>query len=410
MSGFDCILGNPPFLNQVESATTVAKAAAEVSRLLTGEASVRYTDVSATFLLLAAQKLRDQGYAALVQPQSLLSAKAAGPVRKSVLLMCALRALWVSNEHVFDASVFTCAPTIQRGGPRRATCGRATGKAIRALDVVEIDNDELALEATWSHLVADASGVPNVEYASTACVGDIAESVADFTEYYRLQGFVVERCDADPLQPREFPPLVTTGLIDLAHCAWGERTTRIFKQKWTAPCIDRQRMYRDGTLGYWIDKRRVPKVVMATQTSVIEVVVDEIGVFVASIPLITITPSDNGRLWHLAAALASPVICALALRKFAGSALNADAIKLSAKQVLQLPLPSSDSDWDEAARHFRAATMACDETERLECLRSMSIASMAAFEVPTAQRAELFAWWFGRLTKHSHEEIADEVA
>ena len=168
MSGFDCILGNPPFLNQVESATTVAKAAAEVSRLLTGEASVRYTDVSATFLLLAAQKLRDQGYAALVQPQSLLSAKAAGPVRKSVLLMCALRALWVSNEHVFDASVFTCAPTIQRGGPRRATCGRATGKAIRALDVVEIDNDELASATRWLHVASRASSSLSISTTSSA--------------------------------------------------------------------------------------------------------------------------------------------------------------------------------------------------------------------------------------------------
>ena len=395
--GFDCILGNPPFLNQVENATTITKGAASIARILTGDSSVRYTDVSATFLLLASWLLRNAGYAALVQPQSLLSAKAAAPVRDAVLRDCSLRALWVSNEHVFDASVFTCAPSLQRSGPRTTCCRRSTGKTATPLPLTTIDMDALRREMTWSHLVAEASGIPRADYTSVSTVGDIANAVADFTEYYRLEGFVIESTEADPAAAAEYPPLITTGLVDLASCTWGTQPTRIFKQKWMAPCIDRRRMYRDGTLGPWIDRRRVPKIVMATQTRVLELIVDEPGQFVASIPLITITPSDLSRLWHLAAALASPVICALALRRFAGAALNADAIKLSAKQVRQLPLPPASEDWDAAAQHFRSATAATDECARLIALRAMAEATVRAFQVPIDQRGPLMAWWTARL-------------
>jgi hypothetical protein len=408
--GFDVILGNPPFLNQVENATTIGKGTASVARLLTGDSAVRYTDVSATFLLLSCGLLRGGGYASLVQPQSLLSAKAAGPVREAALGLCALRGLWVSNEHVFEASVFTCAPTLQRSGPRKSTCRRSTGKKVTPLPEITLDMDDLRLQTTWSHLVAEASGVPAADYTASGIVGDIADSVADFTEYYRLEGFVIETEDADPAAPAEYPPLITTGLVDLASCTWGTQTTRIFKQKWAAPCIDRRRMYRDGTLGPWIDKRRVPKVVMATQTRVLEVMVDEPGRFVASIPLITIIPSDASRLWHLAVALASPVICALTLRKFAGAALNADAIKLSARQVLQLPLPPESVDWDNAAQQFREATAATSEAARLAALRAMAVATLQAFQVPADQREALLTWWWTRLTGGGIQEGVNEPA
>jgi methionine aminopeptidase len=78
-TGFDVMIGNPPFLNQVENATTVDKGLASVARIVTGGSAVRYTDVSATFLLLARNLLTHGGRVAMVQPQSLLAAKAAGP-------------------------------------------------------------------------------------------------------------------------------------------------------------------------------------------------------------------------------------------------------------------------------------------------------------------------------------------
>lgn len=406
--GFDVIMGNPPFLNQVENATTVEKGLATIIRLVTGDSAVRYTDVSATFLLLCSRLLSNHGRSCLVQPQSLLAAKAAGPVRRDVLSNCSLVGLWVSNEHVFEGvSVFTCAPVLERGGDRRCQLHRFHGSKFDSLPEIEIDVDALRDEISWAPMVADASGVPNVQITAGGTIGEHADSVADFTEYYRLVGFVVEDEDVPPDERDEFPSLITTGLVDLAICYWGQRSTRIFKQKWQAPRIDRQRMYRDGTLGPWIDRRRVPKIVMATQTRVIEVIVDDDAEYVASIPLITIMPNDLSRIWHLAAALASPVTCALALRQFAGVALNADAIKLSAKQILQLPVPKTGPKWDDAARTMRDATRADDELTRLESLQISARQTLEAFEIPRGNQRSLLEWWWRRLTGNNLPESDD---
>ncbi len=407
--GFDVIVGNPPFLNQVENATTVEKGLAAVARLVTGGSTVRYTDMSATFLLLARNLLRNLGRAALVQPQSLLAAKAAGPVRAELLSDSTLANIWVSNEHLFSASVFTCAPTIFRHGPRRFLVGRQHSAAFETLEPIDLVMDELANEITWAHLTAEASGIPVVDIVAGGTIGDIADTVADFTEYYRLEGFIVDDADLPECADRhEFPPLVTTGLIDLAECTWGTQATRILKQKWQAPRVDRQRMYAEGTLGPWIDRRRVPKLILATQTKVIELYVDEPGTYIASIPLITVMPNDVGRIWHIAASLASPVMCALALRHFAGAALSAEAIKLSAKQTLVLPIPKDGPDWDNAAALLNEAHTLADEDSRAKRLLDYARASISAFGVSAGQAASLLDWWSDRFGAAADpEEVAD---
>lgn len=408
-TGFDVILGNPPFLNQVENATTVDKGLAEIARLVTGGSSVRYTDLSAIFLLLSRNLLRSGGRASLVQPQSLLAAKAAGPVRSELLTDSTLTNLWVSNEHLFTASVFTCAPTLLRDGPRKYPLGRQHSGAFESLSDLETDMDLLSKEVSWAHLLAEASGIPMVDIIQGGTIGELADTIADFTEYYRLEGFLVDHVDLPPDSDLvQFPPLVTTGLIDLAVCMWGEQTTRILKQKWKAPRVDRQRMYAEGELGPWIDRRRVPKVILATQTKIIEVFVDELGEFIASIPLITVMPNDPKQLWHIAAVLASPVTCALALRQFAGAALSAQAIKLSAKQTLALPTPKAGPAWDLAAVRFKEAQSCQSEVARSQLLREFAAESIKAFAVPESQTQPLLDWWTERFTGESKEGIKDD--
>lgn len=396
--GFDVLLGNPPFLNQVENATTVEKGLASVARIVTGGSAVRYTDVSALFLLLSKKLLASQGRASLVQPQSLLAAKAAGPVRSELLSDSTLVSIWVYNEHLFTASVFTCAPTLLKGGPRRVAISREHSANFESLPPLDVDMNELADEISWAHLTAEASGIPNADIIAGGTIGDIADTVADFTEYYRLEGFIIDEADvADDADRQEFPPLVTTGLIDLAECSWGHQSTRILKQRWQAPRVDRRRMYAEGTLGPWIDRRRVPKVILATQTKIIEVFVDEPGEYIASIPLITVMPNDVGRVWHIAAALASPVTCALALRHYAGAALSAEAIKLSAKQTLALPIPNEGPDWDIAAALLKKAHALTDEEAKTEHLLEYARASIAAYRVSSGHAEILMEWWSDRL-------------
>lgn len=403
-SAFDVIVGNPPFLNQLQTATAASRRSAAALRDRFDGAVRGYADLSAAFLLLATRITRPGGRVALVQPQSLLSVKDAAPVRRALLARASLEALWISNERVFrGASVFTCAPTLHVQGPRRLHVKRAGSARFTPFAPVHADMDELASAQTWAHLAAAAAGIPELSIRSGGTLADLAGATADFRDqYYGLDGFIVEDADLDETQRADasaFPPLVTTGLIDPAVSRWGQIPTRILKQSWLAPRIDRARMDLEGSLGPWLLTRLVPKILLATQTRTIEVFVDDRGTFVPATPLITITPHDHARSWHIAAALSSPVAAALAMQRFGGAALCPDAIKLSASQALRMPLPSPGPDWNAAAEEFRLAALAPDDDERDARLLSSAALSCSAFGVARDQFTTLMDWWLPRRTR-----------
>ena len=131
---------------------------------------------------------------------------------------------------------------------------------------------------------------------------------------------------------------------------------RYARRRFERPRVDLVRLTAaGGALAGWAEQRLVPKVVLATQTRVLEPAVDERGAWLPSVPAITVIPREE-RLWHVAAALASPVAAAWALRETAGMALGATAIKLGARHVRALPAPAEGSAWDEAAAAFRTAS------------------------------------------------------
>jgi hypothetical protein len=96
----------------------------------------------------------------------------------------------------------------------------------------------------------------------------------------------------------------------------------------------------------------VPKVLVATQTPVVEAVADDAGAWLPCTPVITVIPSALD-VWHILAALLAPPVTAWALRQAAGAALSADAVKLSASQLRAMPLPRTGAEWDEAATRVR---------------------------------------------------------
>src|SRR5204862_7197623 len=108
------------------------------------------------------------------------------------------------------------------------------------------------------------------------------------------------------------------------------------------------------------------------------------------------------RLWHAAAALASPVLTAVALRRCAGAGMSADAIKLSAKQLMALPAPADQTAWDDGAIAFRSATTAAAERSEQgwrEALHDTARAMCRAYRVTDAEADLLIAWWSARLPR-----------
>jgi predicted RNA methylase len=358
---FDTVVGNPPFLNQLETAT--ARTATHRWRHVVGP----YADTAFLFLMAGLDLVHDGGRIVLIQPQSLVAARDAAAVRDDVRRRAALAGMWTCDEPLFDASVRVCAPILEKGRAA-ATCRvrRWTGRAFAEAMPATVDGP------TWG--AALTHDVPSVALDSARRLGDLASATAGFREqFYGLAPYVVDEPDGD------LPKLVTCGVIDANRCHWGARPLRFAGSRWTHPRVRVDRIERP-TLRRWVQERLVPKVVVATQTKVVEAAVDTDGSWVPSTPVIAVHTSPE-LLWAVAAVLAAPPVSAWAAGRYAGVALASGAIKLSARQVLEVPVPPRTTEWHDAAAQLEAGDLVG-----------------AARRMNDAYGAEpaVFAWWSAR--------------
>lgn len=403
--GFDLVVGNPPFQNQLDRATArdprrARRLAARFPGLIRP-----YTDTAAAFLALGLELVQPGGRIAMIQPISTLATRDAGPIRSHALRVATLEHLWIAGQTVFDASVAVVAPVLHAVGPARpgARVTRTTGRAFAPADAaphpaLPDQPDAAPHDDGWASLADTGTDRPALIVPPDApTIAELASATADFRDqYYGLRGLIVEHHTIDPDELDHYPILVTSGLIDPAHLLWGHRPTRVHKQSWHAPRVDLRRLRLDPALARWADQRLVPKILLATQTPVLELVIDERGDFLPAVPVITITPHRPADLYRLAALLALPATSAIARQRHAGAGLSAGAIKLSARQVLALPQTLDGKALDRAADAIRRATHAATQAQRAGALRELAIEGESW--PPLAARGPMVtAWWARRL-------------
>ncbi|HVM53019.1 MAG TPA: N-6 DNA methylase [Acidimicrobiales bacterium] len=288
------------------------------------------------------------GAVAMVVPTSVLATDDGRAARASGLGVESM----VRLGPVFDAEVDTCVLVLRRGAPvpPGPTWSALLVEGDAGLDPVP---------------VCDLDGAP----LSSSC-----DVVAGFRQhYYGLRGHVHEGGGG--------LPLVTSGAIDLGE--WGRRSVRFDKRRYLEPRVD-----LDGVgepVRSWFRSLLRPKVVVATQTRVIEAAPDPDGVVVPSVPVISVVPRDPARLWLLLAVLLAPPVTAWAFRRWGGTALTPGALKLGAPQVREIPEPLGMAAWASAADVLRdAGPGGVVEAGALMC------SAYGAGE-------EVHAWWAARL-------------
>ena len=363
---FDVVVGNPPFLSQMASAT------ARTGRSAFGGGP--YADGAADFLALALRLARpDGGRVGLVLPVSLLTARDAGPIRAQGLRQATLKWFWSSPQPVFDAMVRTCAIGFERVAGSKPTSAaslvtRSAGIAFDPIDSLTFNTVDAANDH-WGKLVADSLGMPAVPALRVeGTMSDHALVTANFRDqYYGLVGAVSDSGDG--------PPLITTGLIDVAECQWGKRQTRFAKQRFDAPRVDREQLA--PFMQRWADRCLVPKVLVATQTHVLEAVADVSGEWLPAVPVIRAVPHERGDVWPLAAVLTSPVAAAVIAEQSVGSGLSATTVRVSQRTLGALHWPAGPLV--DAVDALRAGEIEA-------CGRAVD----AAFGVDDDA---LFAWW-----------------
>jgi predicted RNA methylase len=286
----------------------------------------------------------------LVLPVSVLATNDGRAARAAVASAgLGVASLTMLGGDAFDASVDTCALVLKPGVP-------------------------VPSGSTWSGLLGD--DVPDVALGG-APLGDSCEVVAGFRQhFYGLRGHVHEGGDG--------LPLVTSGAIEPG--SWGGRSVRFDGVRYSAP-----RVSLDGvspSVQAWFRALLRPKVVVATQTRVLEAAADADGVVVPSVPVISVVPTEPARLCPVLAVLLSPPVSAWAIRSFGGAALGAGALKLGCGQVRQVPTPcSSVAAWDRAAALLREGGSIIDAGALMG----------DAYGLSDEHGSEVHAWWVGRL-------------
>lgn len=383
--GFTLVIGNPPFLSQLSTETASSGEYRRQLKARFGESVGSYTDPAALFLALSIEIADpDQGKATLIQPVSVLASRDAAKVRRWLMRESSLEEIWIARERVFDAGVDVCAPTFVRG-VRSASTTMTIDRDVHEFALADAPEDE----HSWATFLALARDVPSVSIDHSATLGQLCQATADFRDqFYGVAPHVVDSVDGGADQPR----LVTVGLIDPAHLRWSERKTKIGGQTFEHPRVPLEAL--DSKLRSWATSRLRPKILVATQSRVVEVVVDEVGELLPSVPVISVF-AEPDQLWRVAACLTSPPVAAWALHRYLGTALSIDALKLSARQIELVPIPLDSEAWAEGARFFKQASEAATQLERNAFLRSLGEIMCQAYRVENP--GHVFNWWARRM-------------
>ena len=329
-------------------------------------------------------------------PMSFLATRDSESVRRVLAGSPSISSIWVCSEKVFDAAVQVTAISITLGKPTE-TIKIYSG---RSFDYVGDTKTFTATEPTWSRAMTAARRFPVALLQSQGRLCDIAEITGDFRDqYYGLADAVVE----NPTPTAEQMKLATVGLIDPGLFAWGQTSTRFTKKPFTFPVVNLEKL--EPKITEWVNSRRRPKVIVATQTKILECFVDEVGDVLPSVPLSTINSAPE-MIWHIAAMLSAPPISLLACERHFGAGMSADVLKLGARDLLDLPLPQNKEPWDSAALSFKALQNAESITDRRNIMTKIGRLMCEAYGV---NDDAVLRWWVGRLPR-SMQDQSEQIA
>ena len=377
----DVVVGNPPFLGQLKSETSRTPQRAQALKERFGALYTAYIDESMLFFLLAVELSHDDGKVALIVPSSVLGSDSSRLAREWIDTKLAVAGIWIGGRSVFDeAAVDVVAPILRSQEQDQCT-------------IVKHGVEEGVLvprpaPGEWSSLLAVASGVPDVAFSNEVRLGDRAVVTADFRDaYYWLAERVQEGTGND-----DRPKLATVGLIDPFRYLHGDKATRFAKQQFRRPVLQIEDE-PPPKLRTWLEHKQSPKLLVATQTRIVECYADTSGELLPSTPLVTIVPEQESELWHLMAAVASPAASAWLAGIAAGTGLSQGTIRIRASLLADLPLPNPSHAWDHGAE---LAQRIQETGINDEALRAFGETMNQAYNLSSV---ELLSWWSTQLQK-----------
>lgn len=409
---FDLVLGNPPFLNQLDSNSARAASHARALNAATHGVIKGYADTASAFLHRALTLTAPAGITCMIQPLSVLATRDSRPLRAWCSRNATLESIWVGDTHAFAASVHACALTLRKlNHAQRPRQARARDPLPSSLSITlsrgvpprNVARVRAAPTTRWSVLAARACGIPNLRLdPRLPTLRTWLDATADFRDvYYALRDLIVDA----PIPLANLIPILNTGLIELAATHWGRTPARMYGARWLRPAFDLAQAQQHPFLARVLALRLRPKIILATQTRIIEAFVDRLGTWMPTTPLISLTPRDNAPdLDTIAAALCSPVTTLVAARRTFGTSMSPRAIKLAAREVLDLPIPIDPARLAPAAASLSQAAIAHTNADLAgydAALHAYAHHAVAAYALAPRDHDLILAWWHARRAPRS---------
>ena len=366
----DLVVGNPPFLGQLSSDTARDRDEREAATRRFGAIGA-YTDSSALFLLVAVELLAPGGVTVMLQPQSLLAARDARPVRSRLLTTADLVGFWATDDRPFDAGVHVCAPMFRRCPNAPDDVAPEVGPEVVLRwgpDVEVAGTCPVPGDGPWGPLLAGLSGVPPVADRGGPRLSSLATATAGFRDEF----YALAEAARDPGEhgwSDAAPRLVTVGMIGPGRTSWGSTPRLLAGRRMASPRLDMGALAAAAPrVADWVSKRSVPKVLVATQTRVIEAAADPAGTDIPVTPTISVEPFDGDDVWRVTAALLAPPVAARAVATHFGAGLSSSTRCVGRRvPVLDVELPSDDRCWDLGAACCRELARTRLRTPDLGC-------------------------------------------
>ncbi|WP_276941380.1 HsdM family class I SAM-dependent methyltransferase [Ferrimicrobium acidiphilum] len=367
---FDLVVGNPPFLSpRLRSLRYEGSNGVEWSKLRHSYPDITRatTDLSAYFVARAFGHLRVGGVCAMIVPISFLSSDGASQVRRVIEGQGEVLKVDRLPDDAFAASVATVCLWVRRSS-EQTTRPNSDGMS-------------------WGSWIAES---PRLELPPSLRVKDLARVTAGFRDEFYQVAAQVEEADNPPvaLADQGWHRVLTVGHLGWREPLWGHRPVRIGGRALLHPVVSSAAL---SSMKSAMRALLIPKLVIAPQKRVVAPWIDYEGSVVPLTPVISVLAADSSglSLSLLAAALASPVAAAFLEHRCAGTALSAKALKFSARDVGEVPLPLNREAWERAG-HLWPAWRAGRLWPYLDAIRD-------AYSVETSVWSELLDWWLPRI-------------
>ena len=329
-SGFDVVLGNPPFINAIEGSITEAEK--DILKYIFSDLSGT-ADIAYYFLCKANDVTVSIGSVGLVQPRSVMHTESLDKLRIKINKERPPALLYFPQKSAFFEGVSTYIVLIVLRNADRCRISDSPDLNSPVWFDAEVDHQN------WWYFAQRTIG--NVSFHLENYCNAVEEYFDVFSsmttsEAYIIRKHIVDDSSAEGLR------LVTTGLIDPNTILWGEKICRYIKKDYKYPIL-RQSYEYPKSLFKRIENAKRPKILIAGLADRIEACIDIMGIYMGAVSTFTIYEKSNDieKLTFLMEWLNSEVPSEILRALHGAASVGNGFITLKKSYLNQMPLPKS---------------------------------------------------------------------